>query len=80
MEREILVDRPLQNLSFAILMFVSPFQEFVGHLKLQKDQEVLDMGCGIGGSAFYMANVSVAELGIIHTGLHYTALALTQNQ
>ena len=39
-------------------MFVSPFQEFVGRLKLQKDQEVLDMGCGIGGSAFYMANVS----------------------
>ena len=34
-------------------------QEFVGRLNLQRDQEVLDVGCGIGGSAFYMANVSI---------------------
>lgn len=33
-------------------------QEFVGRLNLQRDQEVLDLGCGVGGSAFYMANVS----------------------
>ena len=26
-------------------------------LKLQEGQQVLDVGCGIGGSAFYMAEV-----------------------
>ena len=34
------------------------FQEFVDLLRLQKGQRVLDVGGGIGGSAFYMAKVS----------------------
>jgi len=29
-------------------------------LKLKEGQTVLDIGCGIGGSAFYMAKVSTA--------------------
>jgi len=37
-------------------------KEFVGQLNLQRDQEVLDVGCGIGGSAFYMANVSTVSV------------------
>lgn len=47
--------------------FVSPggmttTKEFVGRLNLQKDQEVLDVGCGIGGSAFYIANTFHAHV------------------
>lgn len=38
--------------------FILLLQEFVSRLNLQRDQEVLDLGCGVGGSAFYMANVS----------------------
>lgn len=41
-----------------MILFSFNLQEFVGHLNLQRDQEVLDLGCGIGGSAFYMADVS----------------------
>lgn len=33
------------------------FQEFVAMLDLQPGQKVLDVGGGIGGSAFYMAKV-----------------------
>ncbi len=32
-------------------------QEFVKKLDLKKGDEVLDVGCGIGGSAFLMAQV-----------------------
>lgn len=47
--------------------FVSPgglttTKEFVGRLNLQKGQEVLDVGCGIGGSAFYIANTFHAHV------------------
>lgn len=37
-------------------------KEFVGRLNLQRDQEVLDLGCGVGGSAFYMANTFQAHV------------------
>lgn len=30
-------------------------EQYVARLNLKKDQEVLDIGCGIGGGAFYMA-------------------------
>jgi len=33
---------------------ISTTREFVKMLKLKKDQKVLDVGCGIGGSAFHM--------------------------
>ncbi|CAH3041219.1 unnamed protein product [Pocillopora meandrina] len=47
--------------------FVSPggmttMKEFVGRLNLQKDQHILDLGCGIGGSAFYIANTYHAHV------------------
>lgn len=47
--------------------FVSPggmttTKEFVGRLNLQKNQQVLDVGCGIGGSAFYIANMFHAHV------------------
>ena len=35
------------------------FQEFVSTLNLKPMQLVLDVGCGIGGSAFHMAQVNV---------------------
>lgn len=39
--------------------------EFVAKLELQPGQRVLDVGCGIGGGDFYMANVfGVSVLGI----------------
>jgi cyclopropane fatty-acyl-phospholipid synthase-like methyltransferase len=34
-------------------------QEFVDKLNLKKDELVLDVGCGIGGSAFYMVKVNI---------------------
>ena len=34
-------------------------QKFVSRLDLQPGQKVLDVGCGIGGSAFYMIKVSL---------------------
>ena len=33
---------------------ISTTREFVKMLKLKKNQKVLDVGCGIGGSAFHM--------------------------
>ncbi|KAL9974416.1 hypothetical protein ACROYT_G011443 [Oculina patagonica] len=47
--------------------FVSPggmttTKELLGRLNLQRDQEVLDVGCGIGGSAFYIANTYHAHV------------------
>lgn len=38
-----------------VLKFV--FQEFLKMLDLKSGQYVLDVGCGIGGSAVYMAQV-----------------------
>lgn len=35
------------------------FQEFVDRLNLKKGEVVLDVGCGIGGSAFYMVKVII---------------------
>ena len=35
------------------------FQEFVNMLDLKGGEKVLDIGCGIGGGAFYMAEVNV---------------------
>lgn len=35
------------------------FQEFVDRLDLKKGEVVLDVGCGIGGSAFYMVKVII---------------------
>ena len=37
--------------------FVELLQEFLGQLNLQSGQQVLDVGSGIGGSAFLMAQV-----------------------
>ncbi|KAJ7376646.1 hypothetical protein OS493_033528 [Desmophyllum pertusum] len=47
--------------------FVSPggmttTKEFVSRLNLQRDQVVLDVGCGIGGSAFHIANTYHAHV------------------
>ena len=38
-------------------MSVYLLQEFVRMLELKQGQKVLDVGSGIGGSAFYMAEV-----------------------
>ena len=39
--------------------------EFCQLFNLERGQKVLDVGCGIGGSAFYMAQVNENILGII---------------
>lgn len=36
-------------------MYADTTKEFVSMLGLQKGQKVLDVGCGIGGGDFYMA-------------------------
>ena len=44
---------------------ITTTKKFVANLKLQKYQTVLDVGCGIGGSAFFMAQkYGVNVLGI----------------
>lgn len=35
------------------------FQEFVDRLDFKKGEVVLDVGCGIGGSVFYMVKVII---------------------
>ncbi len=39
-------------------------QEFLKRLSLRRGDQVLDVGCGIGGSAFMMAEVRVCERGV----------------
>lgn len=46
-------------------MYCIKFQEFVSRLNLKPGQKVLDVGCGIGGSAFYMAK----EFGVNVVGI-----------
>jgi len=41
-------------------------QSFVSRLNLQPGQVVLDVGCGIGGSAFYMVKVCSARTGYMY--------------
>ena len=69
-------------------MFVFNFQEFAGCLNLQEEQEVLDLGCGPGGSTFYLADVSnnfkerqftTLELGSIIVVVMLTCWALPFN-
>ncbi|KAG7166035.1 Phosphoethanolamine N-methyltransferase 3-like 2 [Homarus americanus] len=43
-------------------------REFCGHLKLRPGQRVLDVGCGAGGSAFFMAR---------HYGIHIHGVDLS---
>ena len=43
--------KPFENLNSLIL------QEIVAMLSLKAGQKVLDVGCGIGGSGFYMVKV-----------------------
>ena len=50
--------RNLTSFSAEDQIFVFFSQEFAGCLNLQEDQEVLDLGCGPGGSTFYLADVS----------------------
>ena len=46
----------MTNLRLQFISYVvDHLQEFVIQLELQPEQEVLDIGAGIGGSAFYMA-------------------------
>lgn len=45
------VVKPFENLNSLIL------QEIVAMLSLKAGQKVLDVGCGIGGSGFYMVKV-----------------------
>ena len=46
-------------------------------LKLKGGQTVLDIGCGIGGSAFYMAKVSTAatEAQVCGSHMHLVVFA-----
>ena len=44
---------------FIVIVNYLYFQEFVKMLDLQPDQRVIDVGCGIGGSAFHMAQVFI---------------------
>ena len=46
------------------------FQTFVNKLKLTPGMKVLDIGCGTGGSAFYMAK---------HYGVEVLGVDLSQN-
>lgn len=45
-------------------------------LNLQKGEVVLDVGCGIGGSAFYMVKVNIELNSDV---VQYCPLAITSN-
>lgn len=40
------------------LKLLQSLKEFVGYLKLKSGEHILDVGSGIGGGDFYMAEVS----------------------
>ncbi|CAB3992996.1 phosphoethanolamine N-methyltransferase 3-like isoform X2 [Paramuricea clavata] len=43
------------GVGFVSMGGIDTTEEFVARLNLKENQKVLDIGCGIGGSAFYMA-------------------------
>ena len=49
------VGRLIMSIFQSLFLFC---KEFVSRLDLQPGQKVLDVGCGIGGSAFYMVKVT----------------------
>lgn len=51
------------------------FQEFVDRLDLKKGEVVLDVGCGIGGSAFYMVKVIIV---LVTDNLHIFPFSFNQ--
>lgn len=53
-------------------------EDFVGKLKLQPGQKVLDVGCGIGGGDFYMAEQFDVEVVGIDLSVNMISLALEQ--
>ncbi|KAL8604014.1 hypothetical protein ACOMHN_039058 [Nucella lapillus] len=55
-------------------------KEFVGLLKLQRGEKVLDVGGGIGGSAFYMAKEFGAEVVSIDLSSNMTQIGLERAQ
>ena len=61
-----------------LFRFICVFQEFVSKLDLQPGQVVLDVGCGIGGSAFYMVKVRIKYSNTSYMG-QPTKLFLNQN-
>lgn len=54
-------------------------QEFCKKLDLQPGQKVLDVGCGIGGSAFHMAKLYGAEVRGVDLSTNMITIAL-ENQ
>lgn len=58
---------------------VETTEEFVGKLHLQAGQRVLDVGCGIGGGDFYMAEKFDVEVVGIDLSVNMLSFALERS-
>lgn len=56
------------------------FQDFVDLLKLEAGEKVLDVGCGIGGGDFYIAERAQAYVHGIDLSVNMVLLALERAQ
>eukprot|EP00850_Spirogloea_muscicola_P005479 SM000025S08374 [mRNA] locus=s25:347564:350928:- [translate_table: standard] len=66
----------MHHLICTLVLWAETTKAFVAKLGLQKGHRVLDVGCGIGGGAFYMAEEFDADVTAIDVSVNMISLAL----
>lgn len=69
----------LLNLVLTQVLLAATTKEFVETLRLKAGERVLDVGCGIGGGAFYMAEEYDVEVVGVDLSINMISFALERS-